>query len=343
MDVEPGTVRAPELGPEWVNSEPLTLKALRGRVVLVDFWDYTCVNCIRTLPYMAEWHRRYASKGLTIIGVHTPEFVFARSRELIEQAIGQFGIEYPVVMDNDYAIWQAFSNRCWPAKYLVDANGYLRSVHLGEGEYEQSERAIQALLREMNPSVELPEPMAPVRDTDRPGAACYRTTPELYLGSRRGQIGNEGGFRNPGQPNPAEYVLPRDLAAEQAYLGGSWISADEHSRSAGDAANPSVLLVYYVAKEVNLVMASLEGEQEVELLQDGKPLAPGDAAEDVRFDADGRSFVPVSDPRMYQLVRNAAFGQRLLQLVSRRPGLLAYAFTFVSCAAEDVSEGAAGG
>lgn len=343
MDVEPGTVRAPEFGPEWVNSDPLTLKGLRGRAVLVDFWDYTCVNCLRTLPYVAEWHRRYSSKGLTIIGVHTPEFVFARSRELIEQVIGRLGIEYPVVMDNEYAIWQAFSNRCWPAKYLVDSNGYLRFVHLGEGEYEQTERTIQALIREMNPTVDLPEPMAPVRDTDHPGAACYRTTPELYLGSRRGQIGNEGGFRNPGQPAPAEYTLPRDLAAEQAYLSGSWISADEHVRSVGDVSSPSTLLVYYVAKEVNLVMASLEGEQEVDLLQDGKPLSADDAGEDVRFGDDGRSFVAVSDPRMYRLVRNAAFGQRLLQLVSRHPGLLAFAFTFGTCTAEETSEGAAGG
>jgi thiol-disulfide isomerase/thioredoxin len=342
MDIEPGTVHAPELGPEWVNSDPLTLKGLRGRAVLVDFWDYTCVNCLRTLPYVVEWHRRYAAKGLTIVGVHTPEFVFARSRELIEQAIERFQIEYPVVMDNDYAIWQAFSNRCWPAKYLVDANGYLRFVHLGEGEYEQTERAIQTLLREMNPAVELPEPMAPVRDTDRPGAACYRTTPELYLGSRRGKIGNEGGFRNAGEPKPAEYSLPQNLAAEQAYLGGAWISAEEHARSVGNEAQPSSLLVYYVAKEVNLVMASLDGEQAVEVLHDGKPLAPQDAGEDVRIDESGRSFVAVSDPRMYRLVRNQEFGQRLLQLVSRRPGLLAYAFTFVTCAAGDAAVETAG-
>lgn len=343
MEVDPGTVRAPELGPEWVNSSPLTLKGLRGRAVLVDFWDYTCVNCIRTLPYVVEWHRRYASKGLTIVGVHTPEFVFARSRDLVEQAIARFGIEYPVVMDNDYAIWQAFSNRCWPAKYLVDANGYLRFVHLGEGEYHETERAIRTLLREINPAVELPEPMAPVRDTDRPGAACYRTTPELYLGSRRGKIGNESGFQNPGELKEGEYVLPERLTSEQAYLGGSWISGEEHARSAGDEARPSSLLVYYVAKEVNLVMASLDGEQSVEVLQDGKPITPEDAGEDVRFDENGRSFVPVADPRMYRLVRNREFGQRLLQLVSRRQGLLAFAFTFVTCAAGDGDAETAGG
>jgi thiol-disulfide isomerase/thioredoxin len=343
MDVEPGTVRAPELGPEWVNSEPLTLKALRGRVVLVDFWDYTCVNCVRTLPYVTEWHRRYGSKGLTVIGVHTPEFVFGRSRELIEEAVARFGIEYPVVMDNDYAIWQSFSNRCWPAKYLIDTEGYLRFFHFGEGEYEQSERAIQTLLRERDGSVELPEPMAPVRDTDRLGAACYRTTPELYLGARRGQIGNEGGFRNPGQPNPADYSLPQKVEAEKAYLGGSWISAEEHVRSAGSGEHPSSLLVYYAAKEVNLVMASLEGEQAVELLHDGKPLGREDAGEDVRFDESNRSVVSVSDPRMYRLVCNREFGQRLLQLVSRRPGLLAFAYTFVTCAAPGGAKNAAEG
>jgi len=333
MDVEPGTVHAPELGPEWINSPPLTIKGLRGRAVLVDFWDYTCVNCLRTLPYVVEWHRRYAEKGLTVIGVHTPEFSFARSRELIEEALGRFGIEYPVVMDNDYAIWQAFANRCWPAKYLVDAAGYLRFAHFGEGEYQETERAVQTVLREMNTSVVLPEPLEPIRETDQPGAACYRTTPELYLGSRRGSVGNEGGLLKQGEPEAAEYKLTSDLAADKPYLAGPWISTEEYVRSAGTESQPAALLAYYLGKEVNLVMASVEGEQPVALLQNGAPIAREDAGEDVRFDENGRSFVLVCEPRMYRLVRNSQFNQRLLQLVTRQPGLLAYAFTFVTCVA----------
>jgi thiol-disulfide isomerase/thioredoxin len=335
MELEPGTVHAPELGPEWINSPPLTIKGLRGRAVLVDFWDYTCVNCLRTLPYVVEWHKRYADKGLTIVGVHTPEFSFARSRELVEGAMESFGIRYPVVMDNDYAIWHAFANRCWPAKYLVDANGYLRFAHFGEGEYREIERAVQTLLREVNPSVVLPGPIEPIRDTDRPGAACYRTTPELYLGSRRAAIGNEGGLQNREDPAPFDYKLTSDLAADKPYLAGPWISTEEYVRSASSESQPSALLIYYLGKEVNLVMASIDGEQPVALLQNGAPIPREDAGEDVRFDENGRSFVLVSEPRMYRLVRNREFSQRLLQLVTRNPGLLAYAFTFVTCVAAE--------
>ena len=339
MEIERGTVRAPELGPEWLNSTPLSTRGLRGSVVLVDFWDYTCVNCLRTLPYLAAWHERYAPMGLVTIGVHTPEFAFAQSRELVEQAVDRLGIRYPVVMDNHYAIWQSFANRCWPAKYLIDASGYMRLAHFGEGEYQETELAIQELLREIHPGAEMPPPLEPLRASDHPGAACYRPTPELYLGLRRGQPGNEGGFQKQGEGEPFEYALPRDLRADAAYFGGAWMSAEDHARSAGDMKHPSTLLVYYAAKEVNLVMASLEGEQEVELLQDGGPVAQEEAGEDVRFDATGRATVTVSEPRMYRLTRNRAFGQRLLQLVSRQPGLLAYAFTFVTCPADESGAG----
>jgi thiol-disulfide isomerase/thioredoxin len=339
MQVEPGTVRAPELGPEWVNSPPLTLRALRGRAVLVDFWDYTCINCIRTLPYLVEWHRRYAEHGLTIVGVHTPEFTFGRGRGLVEAAMKQFEIEYPVVMDNDYAIWQAFANRCWPAKYLIDGGGYLRFAHFGEGEYQDTERAIQTLLRELGSKKTFPEPMAPLRDTDQPGAACYRTTPELYLGTRRGQVANEGGFQKTAEGVAAEYVLPEQLAADQAYLGGPWVSEEERIQSGGSEAIPSSILVYCLAKEINLVMASPEDEQPVEILLDGQPVSPRDAGEDVHYDAEGRSVVRVAGPRMYRLLRAHRFGQHLLQLVVRQAGLEAYAFTFVSCAADGGAEG----
>lgn len=339
MHVEPGTVRAPELGPEWVNSPPLTLRSLRGRAVLVDFWDYTCVNCIRTLPYLVEWHRRYASRGLAIVGVHTPEFSFGRGRELVEAAMKRFCLEYPVVLDNDYAIWQAFANRCWPAKYLIDAAGYLRYAHFGEGEYRDTESAIQTLLSELHPGLHLPPLMEPLRDTDRPGAACYRATPELYLGSRRGQIANAGGLQQTGTGVAVEYALPDQLAADQLYLGGPWSSEVELLRSTGSDAAPSSLLVYCLAKEINLVMASPLDEQRIEILLDGAPLDPADAGEDVLFGPEGVSFVPVAGPRMYRLTRARRFGHRLLQLVARRPGLEAYAFTFVSCAADSPEGG----
>ena len=342
MDIEKGKVHAPEIGQMWVNSPPLTMRSLRGGVVLVDFWDYTCVNCIRTLPYVAEWHRRYSDKGLTILGVHTPEFSFAHTRDFVAAAIERCGIGYPVVMDNAYMIWQAFANKCWPAKYLVDKDGYMRFLHHGEGEYQATEQAIQTLLREFDPSVELGPLMEPVRDTDRPGAACYRTTPELYLGHQRGRIGNAGGFQCPDQPVPGEYKLPEKIAANVSYLSGPWQSGAESIRSASGASEasaeaagePAGLLVFYMAKEVNLVMAPNGRAQTAQILQDGQPLPREDAGEDVRHTESGESIVHVDLPRMYNLVRNAEIGQHLLQVVTREEGLECFAFTFVTCVAE---------
>jgi thiol-disulfide isomerase/thioredoxin len=136
---ERAPVRAPHLAPgTWLNAGPLDLKALRGRVVLVDFWDYTCINCLRTLPYLVEWHRRYREKGLTMIGVHAPEFSFARSADFVRQAIHDYGITYPVVLDNEHRTWYAFANRYWPAKYLIDHKGYLRYKRFGEGHYAET-------------------------------------------------------------------------------------------------------------------------------------------------------------------------------------------------------------
>ena len=153
MQEEQGPVHAPEFPPNvtWLQGGPLKMADLRGRPVLIDFWDYTCLNCLRTLPYVKEWHRRYSSLGLQVVGVHAPEFSFAREHNNVVKAVREQGIEYPVVLDNEYAIWQAYANRYWPAKYLVDAQGYIRGYHHGEGAYRETEEALQALLRESFP------------------------------------------------------------------------------------------------------------------------------------------------------------------------------------------------
>ena len=166
MRVEKGKVRAPEIGRVWLNSTPLSFRQLRGRVVLVDFWDYTCVNCIRTLPYVQAWHERYRDKGLTVIGVHTPEFTFAQYESNVERGIREFGLTYPIVIDSDREIWKAFANRYWPTKYLLDKDGYLRFGHFGEGGYGECEQVIQELLREIDPAIDLPALMDPMREED---------------------------------------------------------------------------------------------------------------------------------------------------------------------------------
>ena len=178
---------APELigtPADWLNSPPLKREELRGKVVLVDFWEYTCVNCIRTLPYLKEWHKRYAKDGVVIIGIHTPEFAFAKDRKNVAQAVKNLGITWPVLLDSEYKNWMAYHNSFWPRKYFINREGNIVADHAGEGGYGESEARIQYLLKEINPDAVFPEVMEPIRDTDRPGAVCYPTTPELYAGER---------------------------------------------------------------------------------------------------------------------------------------------------------------
>lgn len=326
MKVEKGTVRAPEIGRIWFNSPPLTMRQLRGRVVLIDFWDYTCVNCIRTLPYIKEWHTRYKDKGLTVIGVHTPEFLFARYEKNVERGIKEFGLTYPIVVDSNNELWEAFANRYWPTKYLIDGEGYLRYAHFGEGAYRETEETIQELLREINPSVDLPPIMAPVRDSDQPGAVCYRPSAELYLGYRRGRIGNEGGYI---EDRTSVYSHSGELQEGVFYAQGEWSATGDHLESAGEM--EARVTLRYSAAAVNLVMASFNPQsRELEIRQDGEPLAESAATADVRFH-DGRSYIQVARPRMYSLVDNKSFGTHVLELVVRQPQLALFAFTFTSC------------
>ena len=180
--------------------------------MLVDFWDYTCVNCIRTLPYVQAWHERYRDKGLTVIGVHTPEFTFAQYESNVERGIREFGLTYPIVIDSNRDIWKSFANRYWPTKYLLDKDGYLRYGHFGEGGYGECEQTIQELLREIDPDASACQPlMEPLREEDHSGAVCYRATGELYLGNQRGRIGNEGGFK---EDQIADYAFTGETRRE---------------------------------------------------------------------------------------------------------------------------------
>ena len=334
MTQEQAKVNAPDLvGGYWVNSEPVSMPEQKGKVVLLDFWDYTCVNCIRTLPYVAEWHRRYADKGLVVVGVHAPEFSFAKELDGVKSAVEEFEIEYPVVMDNGMSIWQAYANRYWPAKYLVDKEGYVRYYHFGEGNYQQTEEVVQTLLREIDPKVELPEAMSPVRDSDQPGAVCHRVTPELYLGYQRGQVGNPGGH----VPNASHTYKDPGIHAEGfAYLSGEWRADEEHTMKPFGSETESSVAIRYMSKEVNLVMNPLLGSTcRAYLTQNGAPVAKDDATDDVKFEDDGRSYVEVDKPRMYKLIDNREIGTHDLTLSTTSPGLRLYAFTFVSCVAPD--------
>jgi len=331
MRVEKGKVRAPEIGRVWLNSAPLSFRQLRGRVVLVDFWDYTCINCIRTLPYVQAWHERYKDKGLTVIGVHTPEFTFAQYESNVQRGIREFGLTYPIVIDSDREIWKAFANRYWPTKYLLDKDGYLRFGHFGEGGYGECELVIQELLREIDPSVSLPALMEPVREEDHVGAVCYRASGELYLGNRRGRIGNEGGFK---EDQIADYVFAGKVEENFFYANGRWASTAEYFEAV--ETEPHSLRLKYDASAVNLVMASPHAPTaEVIVLQDGKPLTRKQATRDIRFRPSpvaGReeSYIVIDSARMYSLVDNHEFGEHELELRCSE-GVAAFAFTFTSC------------
>ncbi|HET9305649.1 MAG TPA: redoxin domain-containing protein [Candidatus Sulfotelmatobacter sp.] len=329
MRVEKGTVRAPEIGRVWLNSTPLSFRQLRGRVVLVDFWDYTCVNCIRTLPYVQAWHERYRDKGLTVIGVHTPEFTFAQYESNVERGICEFGLTYPIVIDSDREIWKAFANRYWPTKYVLDQEGYLRYAHFGEGGYAECEQVIQELLREIDPAVQLPPLMEAVREEDQAGAVCYRATGELYLGYGRGRMGNEGGFK---EAKIGDYSFAGPMEENLFYADGRWASTAEYFEAVENG--PHTLRLKYEAAAVNLVMACPHAPSaEVVLLQDGKPITRKQASRDTRFRsaANGEeSFVLVESARMYFLLDNHEFGAHELELRCST-GVAAFAFTFTSC------------
>ena len=329
MRVEKGQVRAPEIGRIWLNSPPLSFRQLRGSAVLVDFWDYTCVNCIRTLPYVKAWHDRYHDVGLTVIGVHTPEFTFAQYESNVERGVREFGLTYPIVIDSNYEIWKAFANRGWPSKYLLDKDGYLRFAHTGEGAYQECEEVIQELLREIDPSVLLPELLVPIRPEDGLEAICLPATPELYLGHRRGRIGNAGGFK---EDQVADYEFTGQLEENCFYANGMWASTAEYFESAGDGVHH--LIIRYSASAVNLVMASPRGPScEVIIRQDSKPLPREHGTADTQFHTiagQEESLVLARQPRMYLLVDNHRFGEHTLELICPA-GLAAFAFTFTSC------------
>lgn len=253
--------KAPEIQgtQEWVNSEPLQISQLKGKVVLIDFWTYTCINCIRTLPYLKSWHDKYSDKGLVIIGVHTPEFDFEKKYENVKQAVEKFGLEYPIVQDNDYATWNAYQNRYWPHKYLIDTNGFIRYDHIGEGGYEETEKKIQELLAEIDSSV------SNVGITTENKISKLPTTPELYAGYKfaRTELGNTEGF----QPEQiVDYKISETAPQHRITLEGKWKNNPDDMELVGDSGK---IILPFVAKTVNIVAMS-DPETEMEIVLNDK-------------------------------------------------------------------------
>jgi thiol-disulfide isomerase/thioredoxin len=331
MELQSPTVRAPEFPDSiWVNTlRPITIASLKGSVVLIQIWNFTCINCLRTLPYLRAWHQRYSECGLTIIGVHTPEFSFARDGNQVKSAVGRLGISWPVVLDNDQMIWQAYANRSWPSIYLIDAKGYLRYKHAGEGGYAQTEVAIQTLLEIIHPQLQFPDPLAPLRKEDSPGAVCYPTTPELQLDS----IGNS---QKPVK-TPALFNFPQLRMDDFIYLDGWWQQSNDGITLASEH---GALLLRYHAASVNGIFSPSPDpvDQALDLIdpllisifQDDEPLPKEYYTEDL-FSQDGEAFLRVDQARSYALTQNPDVQNHELVVKILGIGFTFYAFSFGSC------------
>ena len=281
-------------------------------MVLVDFWTYSCINCIRTLPYLKELNAKFAADGLVIVGVHTPEFEFEKSRDNVAQAISQYGIKYLVAQDNDYATWQAYDNLYWPAKYLIDANGHVRYTHFGEGQYAETEAAVASLLSESGQQAVAPG-AGPADYTLAAGRS-----PEMYLGDARSQ--------NLASPErytvgvSQQFSLPPQLPLNRFAFAGQWTVGEENATAAAGAR----LELRFVANDVYLVLVPPAGGDEVTVMLDGRPIAASAAGEDVRD-----ATVTVDASRLYHLVNlRGAVGEHTLSLVFRHGQTGAFAFTF---------------
>jgi thiol-disulfide isomerase/thioredoxin len=333
MELSPKHFHAPELyGDFWYNSEPISIRALQGYVVLLDFWDYSNLNSVRALPYMNEWYRKYQEFGLVVVGVHTPEFQFGKKPEYVERAVREAGIEYPVVMDNEAIIWNAYAARSWPTKYLVDKDGFVRFMLTGVGGYEQFERAIQALLSEAGVRGELPQLTEPQRDIDRWGAVCYRTTADISFGYLRGTIGNIEGY-NP--ESTIEYTDPGLYLPGRFYAHGRWTDKKESLQFNGD--EEGYLIFLYEALEVHGVMSAEDSKQcMVFVEQDGKMLTEENKGADIVLTDEGYSVLPVSRPRLYHIVRNKEFGSHRVKLRTICPSLAVYTLSFTASAVAEL-------
>ncbi len=291
----------------FINADNITVRELVGKnVILVDFWTYSCINCQRTLPYINSWYDKYSDKGLEIIGVHTPEFSFEEDIGNVRDAVERFNIEYPVVLDNDYSTWNAYRNRFWPRKYLIDIDGFIVYDHAGEGAYEETEEKIVELLEErrsrlgLEAEVSLDETWPDAVDVDfgRIGS------PEVYFGAGRNELLSNG---VPGNTGRRMFNAPEGIADNSLYLVGEWNIHEEYAENLGDAE----VIFKFTAKRAHMVASSPDGV-DMEVLVDSQPTKT----------------VQVQEEMLYNLVDMDDYGTHVLRLRTQEPGLQAYTFTF---------------
>lgn len=308
----------------YINTNQTKLSDLKGKVILVDFWTYSCINCIRTLPYLVDWNQKYSDKGLVIVGVHSPEFEFEKNINNVKQAVARFGIKYPVLLDNDHETWNAYQNSYWPRKYLVDSDGYIRYDHIGEGGYAETENAIRNLLAERTDQQGLE--ISNLNQTKLivsgvPSVDFNQIkTPELYFGYQyaRAQLGNIEGF-NP--EKTVNYTIPSsNLDTNVIYLQGLWKNNPDNMELVGP--DGKITLVYS-AKSVNIVAG---GKGQVAVREDGKGVQTNNSSKGNDTDAEGK--LSIDGQRLYNIADNTNYGNHQIEIAAKGPGFKIYTFTF---------------
>lgn len=335
---------APEFGgiDAWINGEPLTMEELRGRVVLIDFWTYTCINCIRTFPFLKQWHARYADDGLVIVGVHTPEFEFEKIYENVVEATQNEALVWTMAQDNDYVTWRSYSNRFWPAKYLIDKDGVVRYTHFGEGGYAETEDVIRELLAEANPAFLDENLSLPEDQRLDPGFLTTRNaeiTRELYGGYERGEgdlLYGRGGYvrqmeyyENKNQV--VDFSISSDLEPHKIYFQGPWrVGPESSTHGRATESLEDYLSIVYSATSVNAVLTSDSGEPyKVRITVDDKYLTEENKGSDIIIGDDGESYLWVTSPTIYNVIKNPSYIHReTLKMSSNSPDFGLFAFTF---------------
>jgi cytochrome c biogenesis protein CcdA/thiol-disulfide isomerase/thioredoxin len=307
---------------KWINSPPLTRAQLKGKVIVVDFWTYSCINCLRSIPYVEAWAEKYKNDGLVVVGVHTPEFAFEKDPANVAKSVADLKITYPVAIDSDYAIWKAFNNQYWPAHYFIDAKGEIRYHHFGEGKYDESEEVIQQLLREKNSALQA-SGFVQINPSGSEVAPDFSNvaSPETYVGYDRAQ--NYASPQTIRQDKPQAYTAPARLTVNQWGLAGSWNVSGEHAQL---VAAPGKVVFRFHARDLHFVLGPGKNGQPIRfrIRIDGTP--PG---EDHGGDTDEKGDGVVKEYRLYQLVRQKGkVEDRTFEIEFLDPGVQAFAFTF---------------
>jgi thiol-disulfide isomerase/thioredoxin len=306
----------------WLNTPPLTMDGLKGKVVLLDFWTYSCVNCVRSLPHMKMLHKEYAGEPFVLVGVHTPEFEFEKLPENVASAVKRFGIGYPVAIDSENTTWKLYGNQYWPRQTLIDSKGTIRWEHAGEGDYDKMEDRIRDLLKEVGRQAGRKD----IDGSDEMESFGFmpNTTPEIYTGTLRSQGFGNGQVSVPG--TRTRYVDPGKHSRDVPYLSGDWTQFPEYIMHATNESG--YILLKYGARNANAVLGvSGTKTARVDVELDGKPIEKGKAGADVQWDSMG-SFLLVVENRLYDIVRTKAFETRELKLIAKADDLRLYTYTF---------------